>query len=92
MVGPLLVSHTKKRRADWPIGVGESLSEVPQRVRNLNFVKFRENMDFSTFGDENWDVKSWVNSAFRDISKGSFLFTSDSLFKRLTIISKDLTK
>ena len=87
-----MMSHTKKRSADWPIGISESLCKVPKRVRNLNFVKFRENMDFSTFGDENWDVKSWVNSAFRDISKGSFLFTSDSLFKRLTIISKDLTK
>ena len=42
-------------------------------------------MDFSTFGDENWDVKSWVNSAFRDISKGSFIFTSNSLFNRLLV-------
>ena len=45
-------------------------------------------MDFSSFGDENWEVKKWLNSAFEDISREKRDSHAATLLTKLQLVSQ----
>ena len=45
-------------------------------------------MDFSAFGDENWEVKKWLNSAFSEISKEKRDTHAATLLTKLQLVSQ----
>ena len=49
-------------------------------------------MDFSSFGDEQWEVKSWVNSAFSEVSREKRDSHAASLLTKLQLVAQDIAK
>ena len=45
-------------------------------------------MDFSAFGDDNWEVKKWLNSAFSEVSKEKRDTHAATLLTKLQLVSQ----
>ena len=54
--------------------------------------KFFQKMDFSGFGDENWEVKKWLNSAFVDVPKEKRDAHAAALLTKLQLVSQDIAR
>ena len=49
-------------------------------------------MDFSGFGDDNWEVKKWLNSAFVDVAKDKRDAHAAALLTKLQLVSQDIAR
>ena len=49
-------------------------------------------MDFSLFGAEQWEVKSWVNEAFQDVQREKRDSHAASLLTKLQLVAQDISK
>ena len=56
------------------------------------FVIFIRKMDFSGFGDDNWEVKKWLNSAFVDVAKDKRDAHAAALLTKLQLVSQDIAR
>ena len=53
---------------------------------------FRAKMDFSGFGDDSWEVKKWLNSAFVDVAKDKRDAHAAALLTKLQLVSQDIAR
>jgi len=49
-------------------------------------------MDFQTFGDDNWEVKKWLNSAFAEVPKDKRDGHAATLLTKLQLVSQDIAR
>ena len=45
-------------------------------------------MDFSEFGNPNWEIKKWLNSAFADVTKDRRDAHAATLLTKLQLVSQ----
>ena len=49
-------------------------------------------MDFSSFGEDQWEVKTWVNAAFSEIKREKRDAHAASLLTKLQLVAQDIVK
>ena len=67
-------------------------SSLARKNRKGKICHFRTKMDFSGFGDDNWEVKKWLNSAFVDVAKDKRDAHAAALLTKLQLVSQDIAR